>query len=151
VVDTHENEDEDGVGPGPEPGKPGTAAPIATPPKRKRSGGKKRGDAELEPSLARLVKDVGRTKLAPDTTAVDRHYARSLTIRRLVADFLTENVGSTWRDPNELFARAANHAGCATNTAQRWVYQLTRVDAPFRLIEAIDYWLLERRDDHTRL
>lgn len=126
-------------------GDPPKATERPTP--KRRSGGRKRGDPDLEPSLNELVRDIGRNKLAPDVTAVERHYARSLTIRRLVGEFLTDNVGSVWRDPMELYARAANYAGCATNTAQRWTFQLTRAGAPFKLVEAIDHWTLERRNE----
>ena len=115
-------------------------------PSRKRRGGRKRGDSELDPEMERLVREVGRSKVVPDSTAIERHYTRSLRFRHLVMEFLLEAEGTTWADLGELHARAANYAGCASQTAARWVYQLTRVGGPFRLVEAVDHWILERRD-----
>ncbi len=147
-----DEKDAKGVGPAPDGGKGTGPSSDVTPPKRKRkrTGGRRRGDDELdrrlEPDLAVLVRQVGRNKLAPDTSAVERHYSRSLRFRTLIVEFLRENNGTTWADVGELDARAANYAGCASQTAARWVYQLTRVGAPFRLVDALDHWILERRD-----
>jgi len=96
--------------------------------------------------MQRLVREVGRSKLAPDVTAEERHYSRSLRIRRLIAEFLVENEDSTWDNLLELHARAANYASCSSVTAARWVHQFTRVGARHKLVEAVDHWLLVRRD-----
>ncbi len=96
--------------------------------------------------MTRLVRDIGRNKLAPDRSSEERYYSRSLEIRRLIAEFLIENEGTTWANLPELHARAGNYAGCSSVTAARWVHQFTRVGARHRLVEAVDHWVLERRD-----
>lgn len=119
---------------------------LASRPKRKRKDGKPRGGSDLSPDLARLVRVVGRDKVVPDTTALERHYSRSLRFRHKILEFLLDNRDTVWIDIAELHAQAANYAGCASQTAARWIYQLTRQDAPFRLREAVDRWVLERRE-----
>lgn len=135
---------EQAKGPIPEDGQD-RPVPSPPPPKPKRRGGRRRGETELDPGMRRLVREIGRNKTVPDTTAIERHYSRSLRFRHLVLEFLLLNDGTTWTDLAELHARAANYAGCALQTAGRWVYQMSRVDAPFRLVEAVDHWVLERR------
>lgn len=136
--------DESAKGPASEGGKGDGEGVVVPPPKRKAR--RKRGETELDPEMKRLVRAVGRDKLVPDTTAIERHYARSLRFRHLIIEYLLENDGSSWSDLAELHARAANYAGCASQTAARWVYQLTRVEGPFRLLEAVDHWVLVRRE-----
>jgi hypothetical protein len=107
-----------------------------------------RGKTSLTPELRELAHLSGEVKLAPDTTAVERHYARSLRIREYILEFLKENAGSTWSDPRELYARAANFCNpiCSTTTAERWIHQFTRVGAPFKIVEGLGYVILERRE-----
>jgi len=126
-------------------GDPPERRPSPTP-KRKHTGGRRRGEPSADANLTRLVRLAGKNLLAPDTTAIERHIRRSERIQRKVAEYLTDNVGSVWTDLAELHARAANYAGCASPTAARWVYQFTRVGAAFRLLDGVDHWVLERRD-----
>jgi hypothetical protein len=131
-------------------GDPPERSPSPSPPKpkRKHGGGRKRGDAVPvpDPDTERLIRVIGGDKPAPDVSAEERHYSRSLRIRRLVMEYLATNVGSTWRHPTELHARAANYAGCSSVTAARWVYQFTRVGMPYQLVDAVEYWVLEKRE-----
>lgn len=136
----------DGSTGGPTPQRGQKARRSTAPKPKKHSGGVRRGQAAFDPDMKRLVMDIGKGKIGPDVTAIERHYSRSLAIRSRVLEFLLENEGSTWADLSELYARAANHAGCASETAHRWVHQFTRVGAGFRLLQAIDYWVLERRE-----
>lgn len=136
--------DSAGVGPVPQDGNPPAVAPA--PKKKKKRLRKARDETELNPEMQRLVRIIGRDKVVPDTTALERHYSRSLRFRHLIVEFLLENSDTTWTDISDLHARAANYAGCSSQTAARWVFQLTRVDAPFRLLEAVDHWVLERRE-----
>jgi len=115
-------------------------------PAPKRRGGRRRGDALLDPDVERLIRGLGADKPASDVTAEERHYSRSLRIRRLIEEFLVENEGTTWANLPELHARAANYAGCSSVTGARWVYQMTRAGMPHKLVEAVDHWILERRD-----
>jgi hypothetical protein len=121
-------------------------SPSPSKPKRKHGGGRKRGDAVPDPDTERLIRVIGGDKPAPDVSAEERHYSRSLRIRRLVGEYLKTNVGSTWANLPELHARAANYAGCSSNTAARWVYQFTRVGMPYKLVDAVEYWVLEKRE-----
>ena len=104
-----------------------------------------RGETLLDAETERLVRDIGRDKLAPDTSAEEIYYSRSLKIRRKIAEFLIENEGSYWHTLEELWARAANYAGCAEPTARRWVFQFTRVGTSHDLRMVGDYWMLEAR------
>jgi len=106
----------------------------------------KRGGSEPDTNLRRLVRLAGKNLAAPDTTAVERHIRRSERIQRKIGEYLADNVGSVWADLSELHARAANYAGCASPTAARWIFQLTRVGQGFRLLDGIDHWILERRE-----
>lgn len=99
----------------------------------------------MAPDLERIVKSVGRNKIAPDMSAEERFYSRSLSIRKLVMEFLVMNEGTAWSSLMELYARAANYAGCSSTTAARWVFQFTRAEAGFQLTEAVDHFILERR------
>jgi len=131
---------------GAEPGQgPGEAPSSDSPKKRRRHV---RGRTALTAELQALARLSGEVKIAPDTTAVERHYARSLRIREFILEFLKENAGSTWADVRELYARAANFCDpiCAESTAERWIHQYTRVGAPFKLVEGLGYVILERRD-----
>jgi hypothetical protein len=127
--------------------KAGAGAPpqrrTSNPPRRK--GGRKRGDTIVDAALDKLLRGAGTDKPAPDVSAEERHYSRSLRIRRLVEEFLQLNEGTSWANLLELHARAANYAGCASTTASRWVYQFTRAGMRHKLIEAVDHWMLERR------
>jgi len=129
---------EAGAGDPPEP------RPSPTPKRKKRPS--RRGNVEPDPSLQKLVKAVGRNKLVPDRSAQEIYYSRSIAIRRLVAEYLDANVGSVWTDYAELAARAANYAGCSSVTAARWIRQFTSVEAPFRLLDGVDHFVLERRE-----
>lgn len=137
---------------GEERGDKSAKAGEGDPPERRRSSlsPKKRpglrGKPSLDPSLKRLVQLVGKNLVAPDTTSVERHIRRSERIQRKIAEYLTDNVGSAWTDLVELHARAANYAGCASPTAARWIFQLTRAGQAFRLLDAVDHWVLERRE-----
>jgi hypothetical protein len=108
--------------------------------------GRKRGEEPVDSGLQKLIQDVGRNKLGPDVSALEVYYSRSIRIRRLIAEFLTENEGTLWSNLPELHARAANYAGCSSPTSARWIHQFTRVGAPWRLVESVDHWLLDRRD-----
>lgn len=111
------------------------------PPKRRPRGGN-----QLDANMRNLVRQIGKDKLAPDITAQEVYYSRSIRIRRLILEFLIMSEGTSWANLPELHARAANYAGCSSVTAARWIHQFTRVGAKHRLIEAIDHWLVERRD-----
>lgn len=129
--------------------KAGQGAPpqhrLSPTPKRKRRTSA-RGESNPDPSMRALIRAVGKDKLVPDRTAQEIYYSRSVTIRRLIAEFLEQNVGSVWTDLTELHARAGNYAGCSSVTASRWIRQFTSVGARHRLLDGVDHWILERRE-----
>jgi len=71
----------------------------------------------------------------PDMTATERHISRSLRIRRQIMKFMVQNVGQAYEEPSDLANQAANAAGCASETAARWIKQFTAPGALFSLIE----------------
>lgn len=112
-----------------------------------------RGLVPLSDSMRVLVDAVGESKVAADMSAEERYYSRSLDIRQLIAEFLglPENEGSVWSSQTELHARAANYAGCSLVTAERWIFQFTRVGTDFRLSKVdVGKWMLERRGTGVR-
>lgn len=66
--------------------------------------------------------------IAPDISAEERYIHRSMAIRAMVHLFLQEASGSTWASMSELHARAGNYANSSIRTAERWVFQYTRVN-----------------------
>lgn len=108
-------------------------------------GGRKRGDPVLSPRMRQIAKLVGRDKLVPDITAMERHYSRSLNFRERILEFLATNEGTVWSTVSELRNRAANEAGCSSPTAGRWIEQYTAGNGPFRLVRDVDRYILEAR------
>src|SRR5713101_5513890 len=120
-------------------GDPPERRPSPTPKRKKRTSA--RGETTPNDSMRALIRAVGKNKLVPDRTAQEIYYSRSLVIRRLIAEFLEANVGSTWTDLTELHARAGNYANCSSVTAGRWIRQFTSVGTKHRLLDAIDHWV----------
>lgn len=127
---------------------PGGDGLIPMSPSTPHSGGRRRGDSDLAPELRAIIESVGKDKLTPDITADERYYSRSLAYRRKIAEFLMQNEGTTWTTLEELCNRAGNYAGCSVVTARRWVKQFTVAGTAHKIVQSIDYIILERRGDN---
>ena len=81
----------------------------------------------------------------PDMTATERHINRSIRFRREILRWLAFNVGQPFEDLQDMANQAANQAGCASETALRWLRQLAAPGTPFEIVEQPAGWVIRRR------
>lgn len=91
----------------------------------------------------------------PDIPGPEFTIRRSFSIQDGITRFLEENVDTAWRNPNDLYVRAANavwHMGFlkrrpSSVTAGRWIQQYTAVGEKYDFREVLGegYWILALR------
>ena len=71
-----------------------------------------------------------------DITAIDRHYYRSLRIRRSISKWMARNIGQLFDDWEDLCTQAANEArpSCSMECAGRWIKTFSAKNGSFELI-----------------
>jgi len=81
--------------------------------------------------------ELGYSEPAPDRSALEIHYSRSMKIRTKVHLFAAENMEHAFPSFAAMVREFANAANCSTETARRWIRQYCDTDvrnASFRLV-----------------
>lgn len=84
-------------------------------------------------------------KAVEDISAEERFYNRSVRIRRGVMAWLVDNEDRTFESLGDMEAQAANKANCSMVTARRWIYQFTRENKPFEIVDKGDFYIIRGR------
>ena len=84
-------------------------------------------------------------KAVEDISAEERFYNRSIKIRRGIMAWLVENEDKSFESLGDLEAQAANMANCSMVTARRWLYQFTRENKPFEIVDKGDFYIIRGR------
>jgi hypothetical protein len=64
---------------------------------------------------------------------------------------MLENLGQPFEDQQDMNAQAANFANCSSPTAGRWIYQLTRKNEQFDILEQEHCIVIIKRPTHEDL
>ena len=88
-------------------------------------------------------------KAIADLSAEERFYNRSVRIRRGIMAWLVDNEDKTFESLGDMEAQAANKANCSMVTARRWIYQYTRENKPFEVVDKGDYYIIRGRSLST--
>jgi hypothetical protein len=84
--------------------------------------------------------------LLADITATERHYSRSVKIRRAIYAFMAENVGQPFRSWEDLQGGASLAAGCGMETARRWLITFSSEGGDFFVSEQPVGLVIQRRE-----
>lgn len=52
-----------------------------------------------------------------------------------IKEWMRMNEGKVWESYSEMAAQAANYAECSSVTSDRWIHQLSRFNAPWKVLD----------------
>jgi hypothetical protein len=97
----------------------------------------------MENAAMQTAVDTG--KAVADISADERFYARSVRIRRLILEWMAQNVDERFDSLGEMEAQAANHAKASMVTARRWIFQFSQPGKPFWIQENPSFYIIRER------
>ena len=115
--------------------------------RRKKAEELKRAEenALKEAQKREIQRAIDSGKAVEDISAEERFYNRSIKIRRGIMAWLVENEDKSFESLGDLEAQAANMANCSMVTARRWLYQFTRENKPFEIVDKGDFYVIRGR------
>lgn len=102
-------------------------------------------NALKEAQKREIQKALDGGKAVEDISAEERFYNRSVRIRRGIMAWLVENEDKSFDSLGDMEAQAANYANCSMVTARRWLYQFSRENKPFEIVDKGAFYIIRGR------